>query len=640
MVFITMSYPVILLSLACLGYGICGMALLWKERRRLPIAFRLVAAYFLGQSLLAGFFVVLALCGVLTSAAVLGTVIPGAMLAAIGLWYSRYELGVAGVEAWKAWNRAPLAWRGISFLAAFLYAYGASSMGRSLLEVDATAFYLAAAKLIAHTGHLDVLPGYESFSWVIMTGELLYSSLMLLGSPGASARLYEWVNFFPAILAMYWVARIAKLTVRAGVLAAVMLLTSSAALALWGSGKTDTFAIGPALIGVCFALLSWRSVHRINSIALSGLFCGFAAAAKFPYIIPLLPGFMLLIFWNSLGAGFREITVRAWKPLSLRMGRTVLATCLFLGFVVLGLCPFLVKNLIIFRAPIGSGASLAESKWYSDQTIFRLIVSYPIALTYGRYWAQAGTLSPLVLAFIPLFFLMPRTERKISSPLAAITISTIVATAIWMALMPSIFMPRYFLATLMLFAIPAAAAAAYASRKRTILSITVVTATVVALLYTPFHVATRSKGIFAPGAAIEYFRTGDEERLFTFDQTVSAFYAVNRVAEPGDRVLSLIYPRLWLRADLLAAMSKSAEMADATNLLAKRSPEFWTFVEERKFKFLVVDLTQIENVAAAARAKRPEPGFCQIKETKSFYVFGIGKACTKNASSLSDAPPS
>ena len=64
-------------------------------------------------------------------------------------------------------------------------------------------------------------------------------------------------------------------------------------------------------------------------------------------------------------------------------------------------------------------------------------------------------------------------------------------------------------------------------------------------------------------------------------------------------------------------------------------------MEERKFeKFLVVDLTQIENVAAAARAKRPEPGFCQIKETKSFYVFGIGKACTKNASSLSDAPPS
>ena len=90
MVFITMRYPVILLSLACLGYGICGMALLWTERRRLPIAFRLVAAYFLGQSLLAGFFVVLALCGVLTSAAVLGTVIPGAMLAAIGLWYSRY----------------------------------------------------------------------------------------------------------------------------------------------------------------------------------------------------------------------------------------------------------------------------------------------------------------------------------------------------------------------------------------------------------------------------------------------------------------------------------------------------------------------------------------------------------------------
>jgi hypothetical protein len=87
-------------------------------------------------------------------------------------------------------------------------------------------------------------------------------------------------------------------------------------------------------------------------------------------------------------------------------------------------------------------------------------------------------------------------------------------------------------------------------------------------------------------------------------------------------------------------MSKSVEMLDATNLLAKRSPEFWTFVEERKFKFLVVDLAQVENVEAAATARRPGPGFCQIKEIKNIYVFGIGEVCSKHASSLSGAPPS
>src|SRR4051794_21067128 len=327
MAFISMVYPVILLSAACLGYGICGMALLCNGRRKLPIAFQLVAAYFLGQSLLAIFFVVLALCGVFTSAAVFSTVVPGSVLAAMGLWYSRHELGVARVEIRRAWTELPAAWRAIVLLAAFLCAYGVWSMGRSQLDVDATAFYLAAAKLIAHTGRLSVLPGYESFSWVIMTGELLYSSLMLLGSPGASARFYEWINFFPVVLAMYWVARIAKLEARARILAAAMLLTSSAALALWGGGKTDNFAIGPALIGVCFALLSWRSSHRLNCIALSGLFCGFAIATKFSYMIALPPGLLLLIFWTSLGSAFRELAARDWKPLALRIARTGLATC-------------------------------------------------------------------------------------------------------------------------------------------------------------------------------------------------------------------------------------------------------------------------------------------------------------------------
>src|ERR1044072_4064924 len=152
MAFISMIYPVILLSVACLGYGICGMALLCRGRRRLPIVFQLVAAYFLGQSLLAIFFVVLALCGAFTSAAAFSTVIPGSGLAAVGLWHSRRELGAACIEVRTAWTEMPRAWRGIVFLAAFLYAYGVWSMGRSQLDVDATAFYLAVAKQIAHTG--------------------------------------------------------------------------------------------------------------------------------------------------------------------------------------------------------------------------------------------------------------------------------------------------------------------------------------------------------------------------------------------------------------------------------------------------------------------------------------------------------
>ena len=139
--------------------------------------------------------------------------------------------------------------------------------------------------------------------------------------------------------------------------------------------------------------------------------------------------------------------------------------------------------------------------------------------------------------------------------------------------MPSIFMPRYFLATLMLFAIPAAAAAAYAESRTN----------------NPFshRCDGHGRGIavhaipcchavqrdIRPGAAIEYFRTGDEERLFTFDQTVSAFLCSKSVGlSPAIGCFDSIYPRLWLRADLLAAMSKSAEMADPQICLPNVSP--------------------------------------------------------------------
>lgn len=626
MILLEIAYPAFLLSLACLGYGLPGMILCCRDFATLPIVFRLVAGYFFGQSLLAVLFVALALRGAFTFTAVLTVVVLGLVLAAGILWMLRGELHSAVKGASKGWLRAPYPWRVIAVLTAVLFIYGISSMGRRTLDADATAFYMAAAKLIAHTGRLDILPGYESFSWVIMTGEILYASLMLLGSPGTGARFYEWINFLPALLAMYWVARRCGLRERAAFLAALMMLTSSAAIALWGGGKTDTFAVGPALIGVWFALASWKSDHRTNSMALSGLFCGFAIAAKFSYLIPLLPGVILLIHWNGMIAAIEDIKASAWEKLFPLVWRTALGSIWFLGFVALGLCPFLVKNLIIFHGPIGPGGSLASSKWYSDQTIRRLMLSYPAALTYGRYWAQAGTLSPLILAFFPLLFLIPRQKRRLSSPLAAMTISTIAAIAIWMALMPSIFMPRYFLATLLLLAIPAAAGAAYVSRGRTALAVAVVCATTFVIICTPSHVMTRSR-ILSPGRAIDYFRDGDEERTFVFDPTLPAISAVNKLAEPDARVLLLIYSRLWLRGDLLAATSTSTEMGRATELLEKRDPEFWTYLQDRRFTFLVVGTAQLEDLAVLAKAMPRGMEFCQIKQISNVTSLQIGKSC-------------
>ena len=282
--------------------------------------------------------------------------------------------------------------------------------------------------------------------------------------------------------------------------------------------------------------------------------------------------------------------------------------------------------MIIFNAPFGSAGTLASSAYFSSKTTLRLILSYPIALTYGRYWAQLGTLSPLILAFIPLFFLMPRSERRLASPLMAMTISTVVALAIWMILMPSIFMPRYILATLLLLGIPAAAGAAHVSRERTILAGMVVSATAVVTMLTPNQVMSRTL-VFEPGWAIDYFRDGDEDALFTRDAYVAPSMEINKSAPLNDRVLLLVYQRVWLRGDLLERISTTDEVAEAKELLDKRGADFWAYLQDKGFRSLIVDAAQLDSIAAAVKVKPSELVFCQVTSPGAVAAFQIGETC-------------
>ena len=512
MTLIYVTYPIILLAAACTGYGLLAMRLFCRDAATLPAVLHLVASYFLGQGLLAGLFILLGAGGVFKFAIVLGLVLAGAILCPFLLWPQRHELRQAGARPYRIWLQTPWPWRLIIILAIGFYVFGLSTMGRPV-DVDASAFYLAASKLIAFSGHVGKLPGYEDFSWVIMTGEILNASLMLLGAPGTSARLYDWVNYLPVLLGLYSVARLCRLSSRAAFLAVIMAVTSSAAVVLWGGGKTDTFAIGPAFIAVWFAISSWSPDRHHNRVAMSGLFCAFAIVAKISYVVPLLPGIMLLIHWHDILAAFAELRALAVKPLFQRAIRMLLVSVWFGLFLVLGLLPFMLKNIVIFHAPFGPDSTgLAASQWLSSSTVVRLVLTYPFALTYGRYWGQLGTLSPLILAFIPLFFLIPRSERGLSTPLSAITISTAVAIAIWLILMPSISCRRYVPATLLLLGIPAAAGVAYVSRQPSRLAAAIVSATAAVILLTPIQVNSRSP-VFDPMRALTYFRDGDEEKL-------------------------------------------------------------------------------------------------------------------------------
>lgn len=625
MIFLHIAFPALLLSASCIGYGMLAMALFRNLLAELPILVRVTTAYFLGQAILVGLFAALGLGGAFVYYSVMGAIIPGAIASIFLLRLYLSNIHELGATTRKSWLRAPRTWRLLSVLAAALYVYGLSTMGRNL-EGDASAFYFAAAKLMAHTGRIAMVPAYEYFSWVIMTGEILYASLIVLGSPGTGARFYEWVNFLPLVVAIYSVARQCDLTRRAAFLAAVMTLTSSALVGQWGGGKTDSFAVGPAVIGVWFALASWSVDRRLAYIGISGLFCGVAIAAKISYLIVLPPVAMLLIFWQDVGASIVEFRALAWVKLLQRASRVALVSLPFFAFLAIGLAPFVIKNLILFQAPLGSAMASAGSSWFSGHTIRRLVLTYPIALTYGRYWGQLGTLSPLILAFLPLFFLLPGNQRRWDSPLMATSVSALVSLVIWIILQPSMIMPRYVMATLLLFAIPAAAGAAYVSRGRSVLAAMVVFAAVVTITALPKQVESRSQA-FQPARAFEYFRTGLEEPMFAGDPYVATTNAVNRVALPNDRVLLLDYPRVWLRGDLLNSASSTAEVAEATAMLQKQDSSFWNFLQEKNFKFIILNMTKAADMAAVVKLKSVDLEFCEIKTYGGIIAYRIGAGC-------------
>ena len=617
--------PIFSLAAACVGYGLLPMALFRSQFGGLPIFLRLAAAYFLGQGLLTAFFVFIALAGEFNFIFVVVAIVFGAILGALFCWLHRYEIRVAVIDASKSWSVAPWPWRMLTVLAALLFAYGFSTIGRTL-EVDAVAFYLAAAKLIAYTGRIGTLPGYESFSWVIMTAEMSYATLMVLGAPGVSARFYEWVNFAPALVALYSVVRVCQLSARAASLSVVLALTSSAAISLWGGGKADTFAVGPAFIAVWFALASWRSARRTTFVAMSGLFCGLAIVTKASYLVILLPSTVLLVFWLDIAAVMASARVFDWGTIYRQAKQMAITGLSFGGGLAFALAAFVIKNLIIFQAMFPGANSLASSAYFSRITTARLIASYPLALTYGHYWAQGGNLSPLILGFFPLFFMIPRGERQLISPVAALTISAIAGVAIWIILMPSLFMPRYILATLLLLGVPAAAGAAYASRRRDALSVTIILTTAITIVLTPKQVKSWTP-IFFPARSIDYLSSGREDLLFVADGDFGASAAVNSQALASDRVLLLVYPRLWLRGDLLASTSTASEVYEAKERLARGSSLFWSYLEEKHFRFLVVDGDLPDKIRAAATSLPAGFELCEISSQQGVSAFQIGRNC-------------
>ena len=585
---VALTWPVVVLSLASLGVGLLLLSPT-RLRARHPLWLHASIAFVLGQGVLGTAFEFIALAGRFTSAVVARTVSVAALAAVVMLVREHRSWRRELTRGWHAWLEASLVWKTVALTVAGFFIYGFSSIGGWLI-VDAPAFYMAIAKMIGGTGHLAALPGYDSFSSVGLIAELHMAALYAMGQTGTDPRILPWASFLPTMGLFYGLARTCGLTRRGALLTLAMLVSSSAVVELWGSGKTDLLALGPAIAACILVLTWWDQPSDATPLAIAGLLTGFACVIKLSYLVAFVPVVAVLTLWRTVAmeAGGRlSATWRQMLASSLHAAAS-LSACFTVAFV-----PHLLKNWLL----LGSAFAPTEAvPFFSRDTTIRLLLTYPFALTYGRYWGQLGTISPLVLAYAPLaVFYGPKALHWTRNRILAVGSAAAVGMLAWLILYPSMLAPRYFLATPLLFALPAAAAAESLSRRHAFLPILVAPAIFVAIAVTPRH-ADATGGLVFNGFRTALSRLagpqGPCSESAPFDIECAAAESINARAARGDRVLILSWVRVWLRSDLLLAGSHTAELNRflVCHAAGCDPSEFWTiFRTQPHFRFILHD---------------------------------------------------
>jgi hypothetical protein len=531
----------LLYCLALLGAGVLALAATGSGRRRCAawsLSGYLGVALALGSGIVASFWIVLAVLDWLLPAAILGAL--AATLAAAfpllrplaGELRQRLRETVAALAS-DAWM-----WRAVAVLTGLtIAAFAVTSFHPP--RGDSVAFYLPWPRIIAHSGRMLPLPGYEAFSDIWTIAEIHTAAVMATLGDWATRPL-AFLHAAVAALLVWGIGRDLGLGPRGRLIAVAMLFTSSAVGLLVWDGKTDLVAL-PIGLAAMYGAMHLSPRWRWPGAVATGLLCGFAVAAKLSYLPVLALAVLVLAGFALAGQGAGR-SVR-----NLAAGLAVLAVIGLAASVAVA--PQIAKNWSMSGEPLApflyfSGQGIdTEQSWYTAGTTARLLLTYPLALTFGSYWAQHGNLSLLLLALLPLALL--RAGGGASPALRLLTGAALAGLLAWMVTRPSTFAPRYILCVLVVPFLYAADAAARATLHgpRGV--------RVLVPLFVIFVLGTTAWSLRPQiRTALAYAGTADIES-YDADDTFTVARLLNASAEPGARIAMMNYYRYPLRPDLL-----------------------------------------------------------------------------------------
>lgn len=542
----------------------------------------IASGFLLGNATLANVWLLIGVAGIFTPGLIWATFLGAFGISAFLLRNMRLDL-IHSVKASVGRIRG-LAWywQGLGVLIAVIVLnFGVMAVAYPPLG-DAAAFYLVLPKIIAASHRLVPQPNYYDFSQIGLSAVMHYAALMSVASPQA-AKLFSWFTVLALAGKLIAINTVVGNSSIGKIVSLALLFTSTTVTFYIYDGKVD-------IVGAAFGLAAYYWALRAEEVPgrspyfLVGLFTGFAIIDKLTSIPVLVPGIVMLIIWNNFTGSVNrgERFSRAVKCLSIA---GLAALC--------AVIPHFIKNYALFGEPFApllflksAGTLFADQAYFSYEATKQIVMTYPIALVYGMYPMQGGNLSILVLALAPLFFVFPEHNTIAARRLRQVAAVALVGIVLWVIVKPSWIMPRYILATLLLF-IPLAARGVerlfseHADhfkllRRAAYLSVVIVVCAMIAYHGTSFRTFSRH----LVSEAADYSAS---------NPVGVAFELINRMALPGERVFFAGYYGYFLSPVVLQCMNRSDEHTD---LILKRTPKApldWAYLYDCGFKYLFLD---------------------------------------------------
>lgn len=446
------------------------------------------------------------------------------------------------------------------------------------LSYDSVAIYFSNAKITAATQHIQFFSNEPLTASAFQEGIQYAAIIQVFGDQ--AGRIYSWINGLVIILFSLALADQLGLSRRAKIILLILLLTSTAFLDLMGDGKVDLASSAPILAAIYWMAADYKTRTK-NILLLIGFLAGMGVISR-PYNIFLECIFIGLFYslgtWAQRENGHFDFKLLLKSALWLAPG-----IILLFGYL-------LIANWVIAGNPITPLLGILNyklSNWdspFDPNDIWIVRLFYPLVITFLNSSHSLGTISPLFLAFLPGFLIADvRKKIKAASLFKQTLIATTITLILWIVLFFTVLEIRYiFFLWIILFMFGAQIIESALENNQVLFRALFGLTIVVTLFFMAFRTIYISIDTYSPmdGQGVPH----------CYDSFYCTFLEpVNKIAQPGDRVLALNAYRYYLRPDLFACSSKREEYLILEKLSNQKSDDFWAEVYRQGYKFVTYE---------------------------------------------------